>query len=200
MRPTTSSPTSSRCEGVSRGRSSRSASAQVQRRSSAVRTVPHSRRTIAQRAAPAAKAVSARSTIAGAYSASWGTSSASSAARASGRARLAQPLEQPAAAPRRLVSAHGLFPRTGVAGGWRRAVQASCDGYDWCDAEVRTPELRKSSNSAAYSGPGATGGANLSATGCDARFAPVAARKARDSAAFGGSSANSVRRVRRVDG
>ena len=69
----------------------------------------HSQRAIATTAAPTATTVSA------------------------GRARLAQPLEQAAAAPRQLVSAHAVFLGAADAGNGA----AWCDG---CDAQVRTSQ------------------------------------------------------------
>jgi hypothetical protein len=103
------------------------------------------------------------STTAGACSASWGTSSARSAARPAAEPRLAQPLQQTGATPRQSVSAH--------------AVRTLCDGVR---RQVRTRRSLNSRNSAAFR-PSA---ANLSATGATVRFAPRRRQNSSNSAAL----------------
>jgi hypothetical protein len=67
----------------------------------------------------------------------------------------------------------------------------SATGCDGCDGQVRTSEGSEAQQFCGFQPVQVRRvGANFGATGCDARFAPVAVRNARDSAAFGGSSAN----------
>ena len=71
---------------------------------------------------------------------------------------------------------------------WRRSVRTSCDG---CDGQVRTPAGPRTQQFCGLQRARLPRAVRTSgATGCDARFAPVAARNARDSAAFGRSGAN----------
>jgi hypothetical protein len=134
--------------------------------------------------------VSARSTIAGAYSASCGTSSAMSAARPA--AELGWPSRSNRRRQRRETWSRLMRGSSGCrCRRWRQAVRASYDGCDGCDGQVRTPVGSKVQQFCGLQRVHCDGQVRTSsATGCDARFAPVAAQKARDSAAFGVSRAN----------